>query len=138
MREGNVLTLWLWKLATTFSAFHFSANANSAVTAGWCETTRQLNIGPETGSMAAWMSAAIVPGAKLLPTTMNGPEAPLIDKPPLSLRTVACPLVLFNADKSCSRRPLRIVLYRDRVDVTVAGAGLRWVWVGVELADAER
>lgn len=47
-----VVTLWLCKLATTFSAVHFSAYVISAVTIGWCPMTLQLSIGPETGSKA--------------------------------------------------------------------------------------
>lgn len=35
------------------------------------------------------MSAAVVPGAKLLPTTTKGPDAPLMDKPVLGSRILA-------------------------------------------------
>lgn len=35
----------------------------------------QLNIGPPLGCIADSMSAAVVPGAKLLPTTRYGPGA---------------------------------------------------------------
>lgn len=85
----RALTLWLWKLATAFSAHHFSENANSAVTEGRGEVTRQVSIGPEIGSIADWISAAVVPGAKLLPITTKGPEAPLIVMPVGAGRTVA-------------------------------------------------
>lgn len=71
-------TLWLWKLATTSSAAVLSAYANAAVTLGWLAIIWQLSMGPVMGSRADWMSAAVVPGAKFLPTTKNGPEAPLI------------------------------------------------------------
>lgn len=65
-----------------FSAADFSSNASSAVTVGCCDVTQQLRICPEMGSMAAWISAAVVPGAKLLPTTTKGPEpAPLMESP---------------------------------------------------------
>lgn len=49
---------------------------------------RQLSIGPVEGSRADWISAAVVPGAKFLPTTMNGPDAPLMDR--LLFRLLAC------------------------------------------------
>lgn len=88
----TVLTLWLWKFATTLSAPCLSAKAISAVTVGYVDTTLQLTIAPPTGSSADWISAAVVPGAKLLPITTNGPEpAPLIEIPMPLLRTVACP-----------------------------------------------
>ena len=43
--------------------------------------TIQEIIGPPTGSMADWMSALLVPGAKLLATTTYGPAFPLMLKP---------------------------------------------------------
>ena len=128
------LTLWLWKLAIIFSAVHLSAKAISAVTDGLCEITRQLNTGPEVGSRADWMSAAVVPGAKLLPTTTKGPEAPLMDRPGLGLWMVACPLPDSRAANRRSAFDRRLLLglvgfeglVRDRAVAPVACAGLIW------------
>lgn len=59
---------------------------------------QQFNTGPATGSSADWISAAVVPGAKLLPTMTKGPElAPLIDRPPVLSRTVDCPFAGLSA-----------------------------------------
>ena len=126
-----------------FSAVHLSWKANSAVTFGLCPVTRQLSIGPVVGSSADWMSAAVVPGAKLLPTTTNGPEAPLMDRPPLGCRMVAWAF----PDSSALKRRSALCCFlfagfaRVRADATVAGAG--WglgllVWFGREEIEAER
>jgi hypothetical protein len=105
--------------------------------------TRQLSIGPEVGSRADWMSAAVVPRAKLLPTTTNGPEAPLMDRPPLGSRIVAWAFPVSSAVRR--RSALCCFLFADfvrvRADATVAGAGLGFgllVWFGRKEAEAER
>jgi hypothetical protein len=105
--------------------------------------TRQLSIGPVVGSSADWMSAAEVPGAKLLPTTTNGPEAPLMESPLMGCRIVACAF----PDSSALRRRSALCCFlfagfaRVRADATVAGAGFGLgllVWFGRKDAEAER
>ena len=88
--------------------------------------TRQLSMGPETGSSADWISAAVVPGAKLLPTTMKGPEAPLMDRSLPGLRIIACPWPDSRAERTRSAFGRRgfVRVARDRADATVAGEGL--------------
>ena len=94
---STALTRWLWKLATANSAVDLSVKVISATMAGLLATIRQLRIGPVVGSNADWISAAVVPGAKFVPITTNGPDAPLIEKVLLRLLAYwASPRVWFR------------------------------------------
>jgi hypothetical protein len=101
---------------------------------------QQLKTGPAMGSMADWMSAAVVPGAKLLPITTNGPElAPLMEMPTGPSRTVACPLAGCSAESkrfSSGRR----LFGGFAVDCAgrVGADGARVFFFGLIEADAER
>lgn len=112
------LTRWLWKLAMTNSAADLSAYASSATTFGLLAMIRQLSICPVEGSRAAWISAAVVPGAKFRAITTNGPEAPLMDRLLRLLRGwgFAFPPSESNAFQTCSAltRSFRPLLPRDR------------------------
>lgn len=129
-----------------FSADHLSAKVISAVTAGYCEVIQQFITEPQTGSKADWMSAAVVPGAKLLPMTTNGPElAPLMLIPPPELsRIVDCPFVGLRAEIKRFSSGRRLFLDLEREAFEGAGgaadtAGLLFGFgFGFELVDAER
>lgn len=89
------------------------------------------------------MSAAVVPGAKFLPTTTNGPEAPLMDRlfpdarPCLTDRTFAWPFPARMAFQTCSEFTRSFLPVFPRcLPVFVAGAGL--FLLGFTVADAER
>lgn len=70
------------KAATTLSAPRLSANTICAVTEGYDFVILHWRMSPPVGLNAASMSSAVVPGAKLLPMTTQGPDArPLIFKP---------------------------------------------------------
>jgi len=92
------------------------------------------------------MSAAVVPGAKLLPMTMNGPElAPLILIPPELSRIVDCPFAGLRAEIKRSSFGRRLFAGLDRGAFEGAGgaadtAGLLLFGFafGLELVDAER
>ena len=71
-------TFWLLNVAITFSAPALSVNTISAMTVGVDATILQRWISPPIGSIADSMSAAVVPGAKLLPCTTYGPAKPRI------------------------------------------------------------
>ena len=60
----------------TVSALCFSLKIISAITVGVDEIILQLCISPPLGIMADSISAAVVPGAKLVPTTTYGPAVP--------------------------------------------------------------
>lgn len=83
----------------TVSADGFSAKIISAITVGLADMIRQLIISPATPTIADSMSAAVVPGAKLLACTMNGPAVPLMDIPASPPRMFACPVSCVIADE---------------------------------------
>lgn len=66
----------------TFSAPAFSEKMISAMTVGWALIKRQDKISPPIEDIEASMSDAVVPGAKLLAMTVNGPAAPRMVNPP--------------------------------------------------------
>lgn len=83
---------------------------------------QQFNTGPATGSSADWISAAVVPGAKLLPTMTKGPElAPLIDRPPVLSRTVDCPFAGLSAVSRRSSSGRRRFAFLARGPLGAAG-----------------
>ena len=69
-------TFLLLKVAITLSALCLSTNTISAMTVGVEVMILQLCISPALGTMADSISAAVVPGAKLLPITTYGPARP--------------------------------------------------------------
>jgi hypothetical protein len=69
------LTLWLLKVSMTVSAAVTSAKPISAMTVGLAEMSLQYSRSPPTLRITLSMSAAVVPGAKLLATTTYGPPA---------------------------------------------------------------
>lgn len=81
----------------------------------------------------------MVPGAKLLPTTVKGPEAPLIEIPAELSRTFACPAALLRA---AARRLLSVRrpfagLNCEPLGPEGAESG-GWLFRVLELVDAER
>ena len=86
------------------SAASRSLNIISTTTKGRGVVTWQESMGPQTGSMAARISAAVVPSAKFRPTTTNGPESgfeiPLMEMVSL-FRMIACP---FAGSRALARR----------------------------------
>jgi hypothetical protein len=122
-----------------FSAAHLSANVISAVTVGCCEVTQQLNICPDNGSIADWISAAVVPGAKLLPITTKDPDpAPRIVIPTGLSRTVDCPLAGLSAERRRSSSGRRLVARFGCEFAARTGAGcVRGFFVVFDVADAE-
>jgi len=84
----------------TFSAPSFSTKSISAITVGWELARRQLSISPPIGAMTASMSAAVVPGAKLLAITVYGLAIPrmLIPLAPFValLRMLTWPFAVFG------------------------------------------
>lgn len=122
-------------MAIAFSADHLSAKTISADTVGRCETIKQFRLCPATGSMADWISAAVVPGAKLLPTTVNGPElVPLMEIPPGFPQTVACPFVSLRA---AARRLVAAFRGAPRFRAGPDGAWMLF-FLGFKLAGAGR
>lgn len=105
---------------------------------------QQFSAGPATGSNADWMSAAVVPGAKLLPTMTKGPElAPLIDSPPVLSRTVDCPFAGSSAVIRRSSSGRRRLAFLARGPFGAAGGaaettGLLLVLFGFTGVGAER
>ena len=63
------LTLWLLKVSITVSAALTSAKPISAMTVGLAAMSLQYSRSPPTLRITLSMSAAVVPGAKLLATT---------------------------------------------------------------------
>ena len=65
-----------------------SEKTSSAVTVGWVEVRLQVrrplwpSSSRESRVRVASMSAAVVPGAKLVATTVQGPAFPLMLRPP--------------------------------------------------------
>lgn len=90
-------TFSLLNVAITFSAPILSTKTISAMTVGDDVITLQLVISPPTGIIADSISAAVVPGAKLLPTTTHGPAKPRILMPLPARRTVTWLLVPLEA-----------------------------------------
>ena len=85
------------------------------------------------------MSAAVVPGAKLLPTTVKGPEAPLIEIPAELSRTVACPTVLLRAAARRLLSARRPFAGRNCDPLGPVGAETGgWLFRVLEFVDAER
>ena len=76
--ESNVAqgTFLLLKVVMTLSALCLSTKTISAMTVGVEVMILQLCISPALGTMADSISAAVVPGAKLLPITTYGPARP--------------------------------------------------------------
>ena len=72
------MTFSLFNVAITSSAPPLSMKTISAITVGDDVMTRQECISPPTGIIADSISADVVPGAKLLPTTVYGPASPRI------------------------------------------------------------
>lgn len=103
-------TFSLLNVAITFSAPLFSAKAISANTVGEEVMTLQLKISPPIGVMADSMSAAVVPGAKLLPTTIYGPASPRILIPFPAPRTFTWLLTPFVSELVCSAAKRRLSL----------------------------
>jgi hypothetical protein len=64
-----MLTLWLLKVSITVSAALTSAKPISAMTVGLAAMSLQYRRSPPTLRITLSMSAAVVPGAKLLATT---------------------------------------------------------------------
>lgn len=75
------LTFWLLNVSTTLSAPSFVSKTSSAMTLGLSEMIRQFNTFPPTGVMALSISAAVVPRARFLIMTIDGPASPRIDIP---------------------------------------------------------
>jgi hypothetical protein len=121
-----------------FSADNFSANVISAVTVGCCEVTQQLNICPVKGSRADWMSAAVVPGAKLLPITTKGPElAPRIVRPTGLSRTVDCPLAGLRAERRRASSGRRLARLGCEFAARTGADCVRRFFVVFDVAEAE-
>ena len=95
-------TFSLLNVAITFSAPLLSMKTISAITVGDEVMTLQLVISPPIGVMADSMSAAVVPGAKLLPTTTYGPASPRMLIPIPAPRTVTGLLAPFKVESVCS------------------------------------
>jgi hypothetical protein len=64
----------------TLSAPSFDSKIISAVTMGYSDTMRQLNMGPPTGVIAVSISCADVPRKKFSAIMMYGPARPFIVK----------------------------------------------------------
>lgn len=99
--------------------------------------TWQLTISPATASKADWISAADVPGAKLLAKTMEGPDpVPLIAIPFPWLLTLTPRFASIAATirSSRARRDLTGPGREEMVERTVAAG----VDLGFEEVDAER
>lgn len=109
-RSSSVSTFWLLNVAITFSAPAFSVNTISAMTVGVDATILQLCSSPPMGSIADSISAAVVPGAKLLPCTTYGPAKPRMLYPLPGARTVACEPVPFRAGSVCTAANKRLSL----------------------------
>ena len=90
-------TFSLLNVAMTFSAPALSMKTISAITVGDEVIILQLVISPPIGVMADSMSADVVPGAKLLPTTTYGPAKPRMLIPVPAARTVIWLSVPFEA-----------------------------------------
>lgn len=103
---------------------------------------QQFSIDPAMGSNADWMSAAVVPGAKLLPTITKGPElAPLMAIPPALSRMVDCPLAGLRAVIKRSSSGRRLFAGRERGAFGAVGGAADTTGLflfGFELVDAER
>lgn len=96
-------TLRLLNMAITLSAPLFSTNCISTMTVGLALVSLQPIISPPTGVMTASISAAVVPGAKLLATTVQpeGCAAPRMLIPPAGLVGATW---LYDALVDCSGR----------------------------------
>lgn len=110
-------TFLLLKVEITLSALLLSANIISAMTVGVEVMILQLCISPTVGTIADSISAAVVPGAKLLPITTYGPARPRMLNPSLA------PLILTFCKASC-RRSFRRSLRGVR-PIGFESAGLR-------------
>lgn len=86
--------------------------------------------------MADSISADVVPGAKLLPNTTNGPEAVPLMLIPL-LRTEACPLSGSRAEAIRSSFGRRLLADAGRVGAR-GGARELFDGFGLNVAEAER
>lgn len=89
--------------------------------------------------MADSMSADVVPGAKLLPNTTNGPGAVPLMVIPL-LRTEACPLSGSRAEMMRFSFGWRLLADAGRVGVKERGGASELLFddLGLNVAEAER
>lgn len=105
----------------TFSAPSRVANVSSTITVGEAVSILQPSVSPPWGDMTASMSEAVVPGAKLLAMTVNGPvlATPLMLNPgALSLRPFP---FLFNTEANLSYvRLLRSICEAEAVRLSFA------------------
>jgi hypothetical protein len=70
---SRTLTFWLLNVAITFSAPSLLTNCSSTMTVGLEDKSLHPSVSPPIGLMTASISAAVVPGAKLLAMTVHGP-----------------------------------------------------------------
>lgn len=111
MRDpGEGFTFLLLNVPMTASAPARSVKHISAITVGDDATSLQYIISPPTLAMTLSMSAAVVPGTKLLAMTMYGPPAaPLMlisAAPPTALASAAAATPLFLAASAGARLSL--------------------------------
>ena len=84
----------------------------------------QDSISPVMASIADWMSALVVPGAKLLPTTQYGPAAPLM------LNSLGAPILpLRSLVKLGALRPTETFFRKPRPLKASSASLLSTAWI---------
>lgn len=76
-------------LTSQYNADTHFPDTGSAVTLGRCGAIRHVSVGSEIGSMADWISVAVILGTKLPPVPLKSPAVPFIVIPTEAGRTLS-------------------------------------------------